>query len=95
MLSIICEVDFKESNDPFRQSKTYSHLMSNSHLENISSNHFFQQFIDKIVSENVIDHQNLSDFILENLELNKENKQTEQFELVSLAISCLQTVIFY
>ncbi len=98
MLSIICEAEFKETTDSFTKSKSYPNLLANNHAENIYSNEFFNRFIMQIsksfqssgTDETIKDL--TEKIILEKIEIAREN-ETEKYELVCLAISCLQCFV--
>ena len=57
MLSLICEVDFKNETNLFGSFKTYSHLKDNNHLKTIESSLFYQSFIQHLKT-NIVDLEN-------------------------------------
>ena len=92
MLSIICEVEFKEEEtNEFRRSKSYSNLVANKHLETIDSSAFFKDFIQNLKSNSQLTaettHEPLEALTLNYIKDNQENSH----ELVCLAVSCLQS----
>ncbi len=94
MLSIICEVEFKNENNNFHMFKTYSHLKNNSHLENVESSLFYKLFIDYLktnISDLENNHDAVSKFVSDYI-LNLSNDES-RFDLVVLAISCIQLFV--
>lgn len=92
MLSLICEVDFKE-NDNFRCSKSYANLYANRHVENLIENRIFSDFIrftkDLYINEETNEStvSKLSSFVKDLI----ISDETDKNELLSLGISCLQS----
>ncbi len=98
MLSIICEAELNDPHDSFSKTKSYSGLLTNSHAENVYSNEFFKSFITQIknsyhssVTDETLKEQT-EKILFEQIELTKDN-DTEKYELVVLAISCLQCFV--
>ena len=90
MLSILCEVDFKETDD-FRQTKFYKNLVNNNHLEVLTNIPLFDEFItfskQLYCESSDCDHQmsELKKFV--SIKINQSDKN----EMISFAISCLQS----
>lgn len=91
MLSILCDVDFREKDD-FRNTKSFEKLNKNEHLENLCENAFFHEFMTflKETNSQALDldtkKSNLQSFIGNQL------SQTDlKQELISLGISCIQS----
>ena len=91
MLSIICEVDINNENNNFGSFKTYSHLKNNNHMENVESNLFYKLFIEYL-KKNIVDlennHELVKKFVSDYISSLKSDES--HFDLVSLAISCIQ-----
>lgn len=93
MLSLICEVDFKEDDD-FRLSKSYSNLVQNNHFNVLINIPFYDEFVSfskKIFSQSFEnDHlmMELKNFVCSKIDNLNQN------DVLSVAISCLQSFAF-
>ena len=94
MLSIICEVDIKNENNIFGSFKTYSHLKNNDHIENVKSNLFYKLFIEYLKT-NIVDLENNHELVKKFVSDYISNLRNDEshFDLVSLAISCIQLFV--
>lgn len=90
MLSILCEIDFKEADD-FRHTKLYQNLLDNDHLNVLSNISFFDEFItfSKQLYGESLDLENqmseLKKFVSAKI------NESDRNEILSLAISSLQS----
>ncbi|RMZ93324.1 tetratricopeptide repeat 27, partial [Brachionus plicatilis] len=93
MLSLLCEIDFKE-NDDFRQTKSYPNLMQNNYLNILKKIQIFNEFVTfskQIFSQSSDNDQlmgELKSFVgskIDSLGLN---------EAISMGISCLQSFAY-
>ena len=94
MLSIICEAEFHET-DSFSKSKSHANLLANKHVENVHSNLFFKELITKLHTENLEANElkeQVKSLISDHVETYKDN-EAERYEIISLAISCLQCFV--
>ena len=92
MLSIICETDFSEKADLFHKTKSYENLKSNKHIENVHSSLIFNDFITQINTANSDPTELIGATFNKYFEA-KKNIEHERYELLSLAISCLQCFV--
>ena len=86
MLSILCEVDFKEDINY----KSYLKLKNNDHIGNLNENDFYQLFIEHLKSTSLDSIDSIKKFVSDYILANKNQNDEAIFNLVSLAISCVQ-----
>lgn len=92
MLSILCEVDFTNETNNFAQLSSYSNLKTCNYLENLENNSFYSSFIELLKStDSETDDISLKKFVTDFI-ANCGNDD-ERFNLVSVAISCLQLFV--
>jgi len=89
MLSILCEVDFKEEINY----KSYLKLKNNDHIENLNENDFYQLFIEHLKSTSLNSIDSIKKFVSDYILANKNQNDEAVFNLVSLAISCIQLFV--
>lgn len=89
MLSILCEVDFKEEINY----KSYLKLKNNDHIENLNENNFYQLFIEHLKSTSLDSIDSIKKFVSDYILANKNQNDEAIFNLVSLAISCVQLFV--
>ncbi len=89
MLSILCEVDFKEEINY----KSYFKLKNNDHIENLNENDFYQLFIEHLKSTSLDSIDSIKKFVSDYILANKNQNDEAVFNLVSLAISCIQLFV--
>jgi hypothetical protein len=89
MLSILCEVDFKEEINY----KSYLKLKNNDHIENLNENDFYQLFIEHLKSTSLDSIDSIKKFVSDYILANKNQNDEAVFNLVSLAISCIQLFV--
>jgi len=95
MLSVICNVDFKE-NDRFSQTQNYANLLKNNYFDIVSNDEFFHKFIAHLKSNmndlelnEEIFSTNASEFVKDYL----KEKPHADTSLMVLAISCMQSFV--
>lgn len=96
MLSIICEAVFKGESGEFSKSKSYSNLITNSHVESLHASTFFTSFIQKLNDiENLETDEakkSVETLVADHMYLHKDD-EAEKYDLVCLAISSLQCFV--
>ena len=96
MLSIICGVRFDENNDDFSKTKTYSNLLDNDHVQNIGEHDFFKTFMSHTIllaCQETSDDDKEKTFESIKSYVKEYIKSCNSNDLISLAISCLQSFV--
>lgn len=90
MLSLICEVDFKEDDD-FRLNKSYTNLVQNNHFNVLKNIPFYNEYV--AFSKKLFNESFDNDHLIMELKnfVNSKIDNLNQNDILSVAISCLQS----
>lgn len=89
MLSVICGVDFKESNDKFAQTKSFKNLAGFRYQDSVASCSHFKEIARLLSSKDAEPLESVKSYLGQVIKKSRDDA-TQLQELVELGISCLQ-----